>query len=86
MMGAVICSICADRGDKSILREYGCAVTDMGWYPYYDENGMRHSHNPNGVGYYLECSNGHEWWPNNTCPNCDYGKPPNEWRVSVSLT
>lgn len=33
----------------------------MGWWPFTDENGVEHSHDPNRRTPYYGCANGHHW-------------------------
>lgn len=72
----MICPKCKELGLKS--KVYGGNVgfsTCAGWQPYYDEEGIHHSHNPNSNTSSLYCSNGHRIVisSSNKCVNCDYG-------------
>lgn len=47
----------------------------MGWWPFTDENGVEHSHDPNRRTPYYRCANGHHWgdetkWYFKPCPAC----------------
>lgn len=72
------CPECVANGWKSRVRDHGGTRHCLGWYPYYDENGHRHAHDPNELNVLYSCANGHSFTrtykspcPN---PNCDYGK------------
>jgi hypothetical protein len=72
------CPKCQEEGKKSILYDRGGSMTCMGYWPYYDEEGIEHIHNPNWHRNVYECSNGHltETSRLSPCPakECDYGK------------
>ena len=66
------CPECVKEGEKStVVIGYG-STTDMGWQPYYDEDGEFHDHDPNWHGYNYRCSRGHEWYVSRQekCPAC----------------
>ena len=72
------CPECVEQGQRSKVFEQGSTKTLLGWRPFWDEDGKRHSHDPNTVTSYYKCSNGHVWGTKSKvpCPNpdCDYGK------------
>lgn len=68
----IICNECAKAEQKSQVHLSPMPVYDMAYTAYFDENGYFHAHNPNGLGYTYECTNGHLWRPVRECPNCDW--------------
>ena len=75
----VKCQECVDSGQRS--KVYGgdiCSRTLMGYHSYYDEDGARHSHDPNISSYFFRCSNGHTWQKKVTtpcpAPDCEWNK------------
>ncbi len=60
-MDKVICHECQAAGEKSTVRDLGGSVTCLGWSAHYDEEGVRHSHDPNRHTSGYECSRGHRW-------------------------
>ena len=56
-----ICPYCAANGEKSIVYDNGGTSTLMAWTPYYDEDGVYHSDDPNIYTNNYSCSNGHVW-------------------------
>ncbi|KKM23748.1 hypothetical protein LCGC14_1611990 [marine sediment metagenome] len=71
------CPECKKAGERSTVQDLGGSVTLLGWSPYWDEDGIRHAHDPNCHNNQYRCSRGHVWaesyYPR--CANCDYGKP-----------
>jgi hypothetical protein len=55
------CQACADEGATSTVTEVAEEVTCMGWSPFWDEAGRRHSHDPNETTTHFVCSNGHRF-------------------------
>jgi len=76
------CPECLAAGLKSRVESLGGTVTLMGWAPYWDEEGVYHSHDPNIRKSEYGCSNGHAWSEEYQaeCPasGCDYGKDSKE--------
>lgn len=78
----MICQKCKDEGLKS--RVYGGigSVTLVYYPPFYDEDGVYHSHDGNTSTAGYNCSNGHRWTvkSNGWCPapNCDWNKDRKE--------
>ena len=70
------CPKCVEAGLTSILYCEGVTTTNLGFYPYYDENGVFHSHDPNWKVHLYSCSRGHrtEIRKKKKCDNCDYGE------------
>ena len=69
------CPVCSREGLRSTV--YGSqfsTTTDMGWQPYWDEDGVFHDHNPNGHGRSFTCSRRHSWSVGSVeaCPAGDY--------------
>ncbi len=66
------CPECMKEGKKSCVMISYSSTTDMGWQPYYDEDGEFHSHNPNWKGRTLSCARGHTWHESyrDQCPSC----------------
>lgn len=58
----VLCAECQESGTKSrVYPPPGRIVTAMASYPYYDEEGRYHNHDPNGWTEEWSCSRGHRW-------------------------
>lgn len=55
----MICQRCKDEGKKSKVYSLGVSRTLMSFSPYWDENDVFHSHDPNSVREGFKCSNGH---------------------------
>lgn len=70
------CPECVEAGLRSTVRDQGGMVTLVGYHPYYDEDGLYHSHDPNTRTTIFVCSNKHSWIvkSKSPCPNCRYGK------------
>ena len=70
------CPECVKDGERSIVRDLGGSTTLLGWSPFWDEDGVHHSHDPNRHSNQYSCSRGHTWtegfYPQ--CANCDYGE------------
>lgn len=73
------CPECGKQGLKSTIQVGNSSATLMRAYPFYDEDGNRHMHDPNTVSTEYACSNGHDWvghsrrfcwcgWPGKTDP------------------
>ena len=71
------CQECKKTGHKSTVRMGGSTSTCMGYKPYYDEDGVYHSHDGNTVASMYSCSQGHSWTlrGKRPCPaeGCDFG-------------
>lgn len=74
------CRECEKEGKTSVL--FGgdsCLSTLMCTSSFYDEQGNRHFHDPNGHTYSYRCSNGHSYSETeySPCPHaeCDRNKP-----------
>jgi hypothetical protein len=74
----MICPECKAEGETSQIIPLAGLRTDMAFYPYFDEVGSYHSHDPNYSTMGYECSRGHKWNEKviNKCPDikCDYGR------------
>lgn len=72
----MICKECQKEGKESRVYPGYASQTLLGWGSYYDEKGIRHSHDPNPIAQTYSCSNGHNWTESylKSCSNCDYGK------------
>lgn len=72
------CEACQEQKLKSKVFCDGETRTLLGWKPYYDEEGVYHSHNPNNAQECYKCSNGHMWVENVKIPcpvtYCDWNK------------
>ena len=55
------CPECQAADLKSVVEDLGGEATCLGWLPFYDEAGSRHSHDPNEYRHTYRCSNGHSW-------------------------
>lgn len=55
------CPQCVEEGKKSTVYPGYGTRTLIGNYPYYDEDGNYHDHDPNCSTYRYECSNKHIW-------------------------
>lgn len=73
----MICEQCKKEGKVSRVQSMGCSSTLLGYAGYWDEEGNRHSHNPNWINEGYRCSNGHDWSNRYRRP-CDCGWPDNE--------
>lgn len=70
------CPACEAEGKKSSIQMAGGGtITDMCGHYFYDEDGVRHSHDPNRLCESGKCSNGHSLIVihGNKCPHCDFG-------------
>jgi hypothetical protein len=69
------CQKCIDEGLRSRVYSDGISSKMMGWSTYYDEDGIYHSHNPNGIEKWFRCSEGHRFHIDGKeqCANCEYG-------------
>ena len=69
------CEECKKEGKKSIVRYRGSSKTLMGGcWPFWDEDGQHHHHDPNTTTHAYECSNGHAWTEKEK-PTCWCGWP-----------
>ena len=76
-MTQAVCQICAAKGIASTVTEAGIEETCMGWFPFRDEAGRLHSHNPNSRAMHYACSNGHHFavkLPAVACEACELVK------------
>lgn len=75
------CPECVEAGEKSRVTPLGGMVTAMNWTPYYDEEGVYHSHDRNWRNMGYKCSNGHQWSTrtHSRCPayGCEWNDSPN---------
>jgi len=73
MSTIVKCPICEDRGGAKVY-PLGCSATLIGYYPYHDEEGVYHDHNPNATTSLFCCDKGHSWQVKTyaTCPGCGW--------------
>src|SRR5271157_663728 len=72
----MICPMCKELNQKSILYIGLLQATSVYYQPYYDEDGLVHHHIPKSCSVY-HCSKGHllDVKANNKCENCDFGSP-----------
>jgi hypothetical protein len=72
------CPRCVEEGRTSKVYSEGGRTTLRGYTPYYDEDGVYHSHNPNRITTSYRCSNDHKWrvCGRTSCPSCDFGRTP----------
>jgi hypothetical protein len=79
----VICPVCKEQGSTSTVRGCGTEVTCLGYFPYHDEAGVYHSHNPNRHTTMHRCSLGHlfEIYFYLPCPSCGYEVAPEKVTV-----
>ena len=70
------CPVCVENDQISKVWSIGQMTTLMSCHPYYDEDGVYHSHDQNKVARGYLCSNNHRWSVTSVaeCPNCDFGK------------
>lgn len=72
------CPECIAEEKTSRVFPGGSSVTLLGHQPYYDEEGVYHSHDPNWFSTSYRCSNGHSWGDRhrNPCPTpgCEWGE------------
>jgi hypothetical protein len=72
------CLTCVSSGQRSTIRCLGSTTTLLGYWPYYDEDGLYHNHDPNHYTTHYRCDNGHAWSENKLkecgAKGCDYGK------------
>lgn len=57
----VICPVCAENNQTSIVKNYSSSSTLMYCQPYYDEQGNYHNHDSNKTTTHYKCSNGHSF-------------------------
>lgn len=68
------CPVCVEANVKSKVFDRGTVATLLGWHPFYDEDGVHHSHDLNRRKTAYQCSNGHSFGVEKYqhCPNCDW--------------
>lgn len=73
------CPQCVRDGERSTVHDPATfSETCMGFFPYRDEEGHYHSHNPNMRESFLTCSRGHRWrlmW-GQSCASCGWTRGP----------
>ncbi len=71
------CPTCVEEGKKSRVTTGHGSTTLMGFTPYYDEDGVYHSHDANRETLQNLCSQGHagKLIAAKSCPGCDWGSP-----------
>lgn len=71
----MICPKCKEQGKKSCVYGGTSFVTCAYYQPYYDEEGVYHSHDGNRHTTSYTCSNGHKITISGTgkCPSCTWG-------------
>jgi hypothetical protein len=71
----MICPKCKELGQKSIIHRGLGTATSMYCPPYYDEEGVYHSHDANICTTVFNCSKGHRITIRSTgkCPSCVWG-------------
>jgi hypothetical protein len=73
----VICPQCQQLGERSKVYEGGTVTTAMGFSRFWDEDGVKHIHDPNTTTKGYRCSRGHGWNEVSLadCPakGCDFG-------------
>lgn len=76
----MICSKCKELDLKSTIQSRGYSRTLMGFNPFYDTEGVFHSHDENITTACYMCSNGHCITVKSVkkCPNCSHGEQPKE--------
>jgi hypothetical protein len=57
----MFCKECKAENKKSKVYVGSQTTTLLGWFPYYDEDGEFHNHDPNTITTNYSCSNGHIW-------------------------
>lgn len=69
------CPRCVGEGKRSQVYAGGGFSTLVACQPFYDEDGIYHSHDLNTQTWNYSCSNGHRWTVSGTskCPNCNFG-------------
>lgn len=85
-MRTVICPVCAAANQRSTVWSGGTGTTCAGFTPYWDDQGVYHSHDTNRHRTRYNCSNGHVWtreWYRK-CPSCAWVHA--EPRIHVQLT
>lgn len=74
----VKCPECEALGVASLVCAGTAATTLIGWWPYHDDAGRYHSHDPNRHARSYSCSKGHSWVVRGIdpcpCRDCDYGR------------
>ena len=72
------CPTCVAEGVRSRLTISPGMTTLMYSAPYYDEDGIYHSHDPNTTSFGWQCTEGHKGNSERgtRCPSCDWGNDP----------
>jgi len=71
----VICPYCEKDGKQSLLYVVKGHSEMAQFFPFYDEAGAYHAHDPNLHSTHYECSNSHHFITRaiRRCPSCRYG-------------
>jgi hypothetical protein len=79
----MICPVCKESGLKSTVWDSGTSSTLLGWMPYFDEEGKKHSHDPNRCSTVYTCSQGHRFVHRYhiACPTCGVVSDLEEFEV-----
>ena len=81
-----ICPACRHQGLKSKVYVGASTCTLLGWMPYYDEDGVYHSDDPNTLCTMYECSQGHQFTISTTSGkstvHCDLDQEPQQIQQS----
>lgn len=72
------CPTCVAEGELSEVEDRGGARTLMGFFPFFDDQGRRHSHDPNTTSHDYRCSRGHSWKEEEQTP-CPVCGPSDKW-------
>jgi hypothetical protein len=84
----MICPKCKELSLKSSISVGASYTTAMYCPPYYDEQGVFHSHDMNTNTTHYSCSNGHHFYISNIgrCLGCDFGKDNERITVLEDVT
>lgn len=78
----MICQKCKEQGLKSRVTGGVGSITCVYYAPYYDEEGVYHSHDGNRASASYQCSNGHRWSQSSygfcPAPGCDWNNDRQE--------
>jgi hypothetical protein len=68
----MVCKQCAQENESSCVIIEGTESTCAGFFPFYDEHGAYHSHDPNRHTTTYRCTRGHRWQERQRvkCPAC----------------
>lgn len=69
------CPECIADGERSRITIHGGTTTALPWSEHYDEDGVRHAHDPNTTATVLICTRGHQWTDEQQ-PACSVGDYP----------